>query len=367
MRTAGLTASAHRLAFDGTTIRLESALPEVVDELRRRLVPYYALDRAVPAEPDLTVRIAATPLDDAPAPDGARPFDIQPHPGVHRYRRRGLLADDGPRRHVVLRETGTRCLIDRSTREISFAGDVSTEGARRELARDVRRTIRDVVNARLIAAGHVELHASGVGRDGRILAVAGASGSGKTSYLMAILGASDARLVCNGRLFVRSCADGLECVGVPEHVLLRPGVAMLYRDRFPALADALEVAGTADPWRTRPNDKVSVQMREVLDVFGTSPMPVGRLRTLLRPTPGVQDVAAVGAAGARAAMGEVVQPPASVRRRFWHGLCELDDDAYAAAAWAVIDAADRVAVLRVPVPARGVVAPATLTRVTALC
>ena len=71
--------------------------------------------------------------------------------------------------------------------------------------------------------GWLICHASGLVKQGRVLAMAGLSGGGKSTLMLQLLEQDDIGYLTNDRLFIRRGARGVEARGIPKLPRINPG------------------------------------------------------------------------------------------------------------------------------------------------
>jgi len=317
--------------FHGMTFRVHSTVPAVRRQIEERFTPYYGVSERSPAPPDYTVVALQTDVlkrFDALLQDGAS-LEIQPHPTIARYHRRGVAIDLDEIRIVRQYPSDSYCAADPMRRTAVVTCDDPVT-----LGQDVRRLLRDLLAATLLVRGHQELHASGVALGDAGVAFAGESNSGKTTLLFDVLRTGRAALMCNGRLFIEESEGGVTATGVPEHFLVRLGtLAGLpeFRPRHPReLTEAMSEGRS--PWTLDQTAKISLQLAEVLSTYRARVMTRAPLRVLVFANlqavgdPVVRDLSP---AAVRETVPSVVADEDGCRRRFWHGLVQPDWDAFA--------------------------------------
>lgn len=313
------------LEFQGVRFRIHGDVPEVERELRFRFEPYYSFDPAVDAPPRFEIYASQT---QAPADllatlssNQASSLPIQLHRTVQKYRRMGRALECGEQLAVLQDPTQTLTVSDLRSKCCAVSNrDVKL------LAKDVRRLVRDLLGATLLATESVELHASGVAIDGEAIAFCGEANRGKTTALLQILRSRTGRIMCNGRLFLRRESPRPVAVGVPEHILVRPGTLASHPEflhRFPtSLQESLDRGEC--PWELDQTQKISVRLADLLQTYEcgiTSEAPLGAivLVDFNREEKGPL-VHEVPRSLTRERLEPMILEPDACRRRFWHGL-----------------------------------------------
>lgn len=305
------------LGLHGIGFNVWTDAPAVVDELEYRLGLYYG----TVGDCNTTFSVVAVQSEPPWTKDSrgaaSHEVEIQRHPTNRRWTRSGEARDVGEWRVVEHKETGSTSFASSAARVVLIANP-SAEA----LAKDTRRLIRDVLAAQLITSGAIEFHASGVAIGDRALAIAAPSNGGKTTLLIEMLRTHRASLICNGRLFLRAADRGIQALGVPEHILLRPGTIATYGELAPYSAPWLgdAIAGGKDVWSLG-TEKVAVQLRQFLGAYGADVSTNARLDLVAMPNMKItSDGPSVVSADMPAhAVTQHLLDRKSCVRRFWHG------------------------------------------------
>jgi hypothetical protein len=352
-------------SLHGITVGIWSAADEVRRELDDRFGAYYEFRDGgqAPTDYEIIALVSDRRPDVEPVFALGREVAIQPHLLMERYRRAGLAVDDEAWRLVKQVPSETIVLTERTTRTM-----VATNHSPGTLAKDTRRLLRDVVAAALIQRGAVELHASGVARNDLAVAFAGSSNAGKTTLLVETLRARAGDLLCNGRVFLRAAEDRITALGVPEHILFRPGTLAQIpelRVHWPSELTAAVDRGE-DIWQRDQTQKVSVQVRDLLACLQVRAVAAAELRVIaLVDLTAMNDGTPI--VPLSAAIGEHIDPllgdDRTYQRRLWHGAVTLDPATVAAHRAAVLAAlAERVQVVTVQRSPQLAAVPAALFR-----
>jgi hypothetical protein len=99
------------------------------------------------------------------------------------------------------------------------------------------RLVREIAQSRAMAAGAVAFHAAALGRNGRVLAIAGPKRAGKTSLLLHLLHVTGASLVASDRLCLVNGDSGIAARGIPTVIKIRPGSVDLFAAALASLSD----------------------------------------------------------------------------------------------------------------------------------
>jgi HprK-related kinase B len=211
----GSVATPHALGLRVAGIPLEVVTNDA--DVRAALSLYYAPWVAAVTAPAARVRLIQGHLE----PRG--PFT-------------DLVRADGKRVKEAVQDTaGGRLVLKRATGVVMglWPGTAVAVG---DLRANLNQAI-NLVNAcyakRVLAGGHVLLHAAGVCRDGRAVALAGPPGAGKSSAALHLVDAGFGFL-SNDRVLARASDGRVEALGYPKQPRVNPGT-LLGHPRLAAL------------------------------------------------------------------------------------------------------------------------------------
>ena len=234
-RTASAAAIERAYAFGPARVAVRSDAPDLMRWLDDFFFPGCSRSMSRPGDPRVTVVAADDPgvraavdgivTDAGPQPCFALDRGVVFHPAGRTSA--GLLVVDDE-------QYGTRSLLTPDGVTV-----VRTDSAPRSRA-GVMRVVRELVTARAVADGQVQLHAGALERDGRVVVIAGPKEAGKTTLVARLAGLGVAALAANDRvLLAPDGPHGWQAHAVGTIVSIRPGTRELLptlRDAFPDVA-----------------------------------------------------------------------------------------------------------------------------------
>jgi hypothetical protein len=117
------------------------------------------------------------------------------------------------------------CAIDLRPSDIRLVGDPR----RRRWRLDVVLVIHEIVATALRRDGALEVHAASIEAGGRAVLLVGPKGAGKTTLSFHLLRSGLVRWLANDRVFA-AAADGVDVLGVPTALKVRPATAAEFPD-----------------------------------------------------------------------------------------------------------------------------------------
>lgn len=179
------------------------------------------------------------------------PFASEPHEGglkvyglhgVDAYVNQDLITvlphHTGRPKEAVYDADGVRVILKTRTGIVHYAWGTSffAVGDLEENPRQLLNLVSSALSFQLRSEGHIAIHAAGVSRAGRGVAIAGNSGSGKSTAALRVVEQEGLEFVSNDRIFLKRSGAEVTMAGVPKWPRVNPGTLLAIESLTPLMS-----------------------------------------------------------------------------------------------------------------------------------